>query len=91
MDGQKNGNDGDRLLSPEAASAYLGSMGAGLAVTTLAKYRQQGEGPVFVKLGSKVRYRRSALDAFLNALPERTVTSDVPLGSRRPKKIAATA
>jgi excisionase family DNA binding protein len=33
---------------------------------TLEYWRGQGNGPRFVKLGRRVRYRRAALDAFLS-------------------------
>jgi excisionase family DNA binding protein len=32
---------------------------------TLERWRTYGNGPKFVKLGRRVRYRRAALDAFL--------------------------
>ncbi len=37
----------------------------GLATSTLNKWRCHGGGPVFVKLGRAVRYRREDLDAFV--------------------------
>jgi hypothetical protein len=40
-----------------------------------AKLRMRGDGPRFVKIGGKVRYRRSAVEAYLQA-QERTSTSD---------------
>ncbi len=43
----------------------------------LAKLRVRGDGPRFVKLGGKVRYRRSALQAWLEAR-ERSSTSERP-------------
>lgn len=39
----------------------------GLSSSTLSKSRLTGEGPRFVKLGASVRYRRSDLEAFVNA------------------------
>ena len=44
---------------PQAA-AYLG-----LSVNTLNKWRTQGRGPSFVKLGRAVCYRGADLDAWL--------------------------
>jgi hypothetical protein len=43
----------------------------------LAKLRIRGDGPRFVKLGGKVRYRRSALQAWLQAR-EFSSTSEQP-------------
>jgi len=42
-------------------------MGSGISVQTLARWRVEGRGPRFLKLGSRVVYQRSALDAFLKA------------------------
>ena len=51
----------DIFTAPEAA-AYLG-----LAVSTLNKWRcYRNGGPVFVKLGKAVRYRKEALDTYLS-------------------------
>jgi len=51
----------EKFLTTKEAAAYLGLMPC-----TLEKWRCQGKGPRFVKLGSKaVRYRRSDLDAFV--------------------------
>lgn len=36
-----------------------------LGVSTLNRWRGTGEGPPFVKIGSRVRYRRADLDAWL--------------------------
>jgi hypothetical protein len=43
----------------------------------LAKLRVRGDGPRFVKLGAKIRYRRSAFLAWLQAR-ERSSTSERP-------------
>lgn len=59
------------LLTTSDAAAYLG-----LACATLNKWRCHGGGPVFVKLGRAVRYRRDDLNAFLAERAKRS-TSDV--------------
>ena len=51
----------DELLLPAEAGEYLG----GVPPTTLQWWRSVGRGPVFLKIGRKVAYRRSALDHFL--------------------------
>ena len=38
-----------------------------LTKSTLEAWRCRGGGPVFVKLGKAVRYRKEDLDAFLNS------------------------
>jgi hypothetical protein len=49
------------LLTPADAAQYLG----GLHVQTLAKWRCQGSGPEYVRLGSRIFYEVSALDVFI--------------------------
>ena len=49
----------DRLTTPEAAE-YLR-----LSKARLDMWRSERRGPVFVKLGGKVFYQRSDLDAFI--------------------------
>lgn len=49
------------MFNTQQASDYLG-----LAQATLEAWRTRGGGPVFLKLGKAVRYRREDLDAFLN-------------------------
>jgi hypothetical protein len=57
-------------MRPDVASAYTG-----LSVQRLAKFRLFGGGPEFVKAGRSILYRRSDLDAWLNANRRRS-TSD---------------
>jgi len=56
----------DPLLTPKQVQAQYG-----IAQKTLANYRWQGIGPEYVKAHpgqyGRVRYRRSAIDAWLNA------------------------
>ena len=51
------------LMPPAAAAEYLG----GVVIGTLAKWRHFGEGPAYVKVGSRVFYDRADLDAFIDA------------------------
>jgi len=48
------------LLTVEQTADHLG-----LAVSTLNKWRCNGEGPIFVKLGRAVRYKQSDIDAYI--------------------------
>jgi hypothetical protein len=50
-----------RLRPPREAGEKLG----GIAEQTLAKWRVYGTGPEFVKIGKRVFYEESALDAFI--------------------------
>jgi predicted site-specific integrase-resolvase len=61
----------DPLFNETEAAAYLG----GLSVKTLQKWRWKGCGPEFVKPGSRVFYRRSALETYI-AQRRRRSTSD---------------
>lgn len=51
-----------RLLKPAAAVQYLGNI---IDEGTLAKRRMRGEGPPFIRLGNRIFYEDSALDAFI--------------------------
>lgn len=59
------------LKNAHEAAGYLG-----LSVSTLAKLRLTGEGPRYVRLGRRVLYDPSDLDAWISAR-KRTSTSDV--------------
>lgn len=50
----------DPLLEPENAATYIGR-----DFRTMANDRAKGEGPQYLKVGRLVRYRKSALDAYL--------------------------
>lgn len=58
------------ILDAAAAAAYLC-----IAKSTLAKLRLSGDGPIFIKIGRRVLYRLSDLDAYLDTC-RRTSTSD---------------
>lgn len=49
------------LLDTAAAARLLG-----LSVSTLNKWRMTGDGPEFVKLGRRIRYRHETLKKFVN-------------------------
>ena len=51
------------LLRPTEAGKHLG----GIAPETLDTWRSRGRGPKYVKIGGKVFYRISDLDAFIAA------------------------
>ena len=54
--------DDDLMLDVQTAARFTG-----IAVATLAKMRCIGGGPLFVKLGRRVVYRRSDVIAWLDA------------------------
>jgi predicted DNA-binding transcriptional regulator AlpA len=51
----------DQLLTPEEVSEILG----GVPPATLKRWRTQRTGPVVLHIGRHVRYRRSAVEAWL--------------------------
>ena len=51
-----------QYLRPAGASSYTG-----LAVSTLAAYRQRGGGPPFIRRGRAVLYAAADLDAWMTA------------------------
>lgn len=63
------------LVSPTDLARELG-----VSAQTLAIWRLKGTGPKFCKLGSRIGYRRSAVDAWLD---ERTRGSTSDHGPRR--------
>ena len=51
----------DELLTPEEVSEILG----GIPPATLKRWRTQRTGPVVLHIGRHIRYRRSAVEAWL--------------------------
>jgi hypothetical protein len=62
-------HDDEMMLNITAASRFTG-----LRAATLAKMRCMGGGPVFVKAGRRVLYRRGDLIAWLSARRVRNTT-----------------
>ena len=52
----------DQFLSEHEVAARLG-----LAPCTLRAWRHLGKGPTYLKLGKTIRYRASAMEAYLAA------------------------
>lgn len=50
----------DRLMTVEEVSNYLQ-----VPIRTLYRWRVEGEGPLGIRIGKYVRYRRSDLDSWL--------------------------
>jgi hypothetical protein len=53
------------LYDEEAAGRYIGGTESPISTRTMQRWRLEGVGPVYVKLGRLVRYRRHDLDVFL--------------------------
>lgn len=57
----------DPLLNETAAGIYIGGEDNPISERTLQRWRFERTGPPYIKIGRLIRYRKSALDAFLNA------------------------
>ena len=60
MSAQTHAPDDSPLLDTDRAARYLGSN-----ARTLERWRTEGTGPKFVKVGRRVHYRRATLDAWI--------------------------
>ena len=60
------------LYDEDTAGKYIGGTQSPISTRTLQRWRLEGVGPTYVKLGRLVRYRQSDLESFLE---ERTRTS----------------
>jgi predicted DNA-binding transcriptional regulator AlpA len=58
------------LVQPSELAKMLG-----VSLSCLAKWRMQGDGPAFLKLGSRIAYRPEAVETWLTER-ERKSTSD---------------
>jgi len=57
-------------FSPSDAADYLDS-----SPSTLAKRRMRGDGPVFLRLGRAIRYRKADLDEWMAKTAARSTSS----------------
>lgn len=55
------------LLNESSAAKYLGGENSPISVRTMQRWRLEGLGPKYVKLGRLVRYRQSDLDDFIQS------------------------
>jgi hypothetical protein len=53
------------LMNETEAARVLGGEANPISVHTLRKWRTQGCGPKFIRIGNRIRYRQSDLDAFI--------------------------
>ena len=58
---------GEVLFNEVQAGRYLGGKASPVSPRTLQRWRMEGAGPTFVRIGRLVRYRRSDLDSWLGA------------------------
>ena len=55
----------DDILDERATGIYLGGTRRPISPRTLQRWRQTGRGPLFVRLGSQIRYRKADLESWL--------------------------
>ena len=55
------------LYDEESAATYIGGPNSPISTRTMQRWRLEGVGPSFIKLGRMVRYRKSDLDVFIEA------------------------
>ena len=68
-----------QLLTDVEAADFLG-----LKPKTLARWRWKGQGPVFRKVGRKVRYARNDLEEYIASSARRSTTDPGPDERARP-------
>ena len=54
------------LFDEDAAGKYIGGSQSPVSTRTMQRWRLEGVGPTYVKLGRLVRYRQSDLDTYLD-------------------------
>jgi len=65
-----------KYMTEKEASAYLAELGVHYSVSSLQNQRVKGGGIPFLKFGTRVRYRKEDVDAWVESLPELKSTSD---------------
>lgn len=60
-------NQTNPLYTETQAATFLGNEDEPFAIKTLQRWRVEGKGPKFLKIGKSVRYRMSDLNEFLDA------------------------
>ncbi len=64
------------MFDEYCAARYLGGEEKPLSVRTLQRQRSDGTGPAYIKVGRLVRYRKSDLDAWIEAQRRRSTSDD---------------
>jgi len=71
----------DDLLNSDEASEYLAQLGLPHTASTLAKLRTLGGGPVYLRIGRNIRYRRHRLHEYVaGRTVELTSTAGAAIG-----------
>ena len=67
-------NHDDPLHDETGAGEYLGGNGKPVSPRTMQRRRIEGTGPEYVRIGRLIRYRQSALDAYLATCARRSTS-----------------
>ena len=62
-----NHDSDESIFGEHEAGRYLGGEAEPVSPRTMQRWRQEGTGPEFLKLGRLVRYRKSDLDRWVDA------------------------
>lgn len=73
----------NEYLSEADAAQFLSDRGVPTAPRTLANKRWAGTGPLFVKVGLRVRYRRADLEAYAERMIGQPVRSTAEVARLR--------
>ena len=73
--------EGRVYLNPRQAASYLG-----LSERTLDRFRVSGDGPVFHRFGSQVRYKRADLESWAATRRRTSISDDGSALARRARK-----
>jgi hypothetical protein len=65
---------GEVLFNEIQAGRYLGGKASPVSPRTLQRWRMEGSGPCFVRIGRLVRYRRNDLDDWLSLQVRRSTS-----------------
>ena len=60
------------LLTPKQAAIFLGGSDKPLALSTLALWRNHGEGPSYIRIGKSIRYPVTRLKSFMQSMTVNT-------------------
>jgi hypothetical protein len=75
-------DDIESIFDEHGAGKFLGGDDSPVSDRTLQRWRSEGSGPAFLKMGQLVRYQQSELEEFRRT-HRRTSTSDT--GSSKPR------
>jgi hypothetical protein len=67
----------DQIFDERGAGLYLGGTAHPISARSLQRWRQDGRGPKFVRVGNLIRYRASDLEGWLSKRVARSTVDRV--------------